>query len=248
MARLAELQLAIIFLTRLPAGRMRDGSLSIGASAWAWPVAGVFVGGISALIYAAAWGLGLPAGPSAVLALGAGILVCGGLHEDGFADLADGCGGGRDRAQKLEIMRDSRIGAYGVLAVIFSFGLRASAITSLSDPLLVIPCLIGVAAASRAPMAVWLYLLPAAREDGLGHSSKQINGMAVIVAITFGCIFLLPLGGIAVLSVAIAVAIGSGAVAAFAVRQIGGQTGDVLGAVQQVSEVAAWIACLAVLV
>ena len=94
-------------------------------------------------------------------------LVTGALHEDGLADTADGFGGGDTRERKLEIMRDSRIGTYGVCALIVSLLVRADAIASLTDPVLVAPALIAAHAGARAVMPLVMFLLPAARTDGL---------------------------------------------------------------------------------
>ena len=122
-ARATEVQLALMLLTRLPAGRI-DPAPTIAAAAWAFPLAGAVVGVLQALVLIAAIGLGLPMAMAAGLALAAGVLATGGLHEDGLADCADGFGGGRSPARKLEIMRDSRIGSYGALALILGLGLR----------------------------------------------------------------------------------------------------------------------------
>src|SRR5450830_590745 len=129
---IAQLHLALVFMTRLPL-----------------PEVGDLVGGIAGLVYVLAHLL-LPPTIAALLALAAGILVTGCLHEDGLADVADGFGGGKEIHQKLEIMRDSRIGSYGVVAVGLSLLLRASAIASVPGTWRVACVLIAAHALSRA--------------------------------------------------------------------------------------------------
>src|SRR5437868_1519353 len=129
----ADLKAALMFFTRLPipnGAAMEEGALA--RATWAAPVAGVVVGLIGALVYWIAWKLNVPPLPSAVLALAATVAVTGALHEDGLADVADGFGGGKTIERKLEIMRDSRIGTYGVCALILSFMLRAGALSAIA--------------------------------------------------------------------------------------------------------------------
>ena len=121
---LNDIRMGFLILTRVPAGTIAGLVPTMGASAWTWPLVGAFVGGISALVWGLGLYLGLPPLPAAALAILAGTVATGGLHEDGLADLADGFGGGRDKARRLEIMRDSRIGSYGALAIGFSLLIR----------------------------------------------------------------------------------------------------------------------------
>ena len=245
MRPLAELQVAVMLLTRLPAGRVGNDAPTMAQSAWAWPLAGLLVGGIVAGAYGLATLLGLPPMIAALLAIGGATLATGGLHDDGLADLADGCGGGHDRARKLAIMRDSRIGSYGVLALILSVGLRVGALAALADPALVAPAAIGLAMASRGWLPLWVWLLPPARDEGLGHGAARITGAAAALAAALGLIGLMLLGPGIGLAAGLATLAGGAAVAAFARRQLGGQTGDVLGAIQQLAEIAGWLALLA---
>src|SRR5258707_9364110 len=106
----------------------------VARASWAFPVAGALVGGAGALTYAIASGIRLPSALAATLALGATLLITGCLHEDGLADTADGLGGGRDRARKLEIMRDSRLGTYGACALMMSLLLRWTALAAMAGP------------------------------------------------------------------------------------------------------------------
>ena len=109
--RIAEVQVAFMLLTRLPTGKLEGDAPELAAAKWAFPLAGLVVGGSLAGVYIAMNSLGLPAGLAAILALGAGVMMTGGLHEDGLADCADGFGGGQTKGQKLASMKDSRVGS-----------------------------------------------------------------------------------------------------------------------------------------
>ncbi len=147
-----DLRLGILFCTRLPLPDPGPvGSGDIARASWALPVAGALVGGIGALVYWIAFRIGLPPLPAAALALAAMLIATGALHEDGLADTADGFGGGKDREQKLAIMRDSRVGTYGACALIVSLMLRWSALVVIAAPLQVALALIAAHAAARAP-------------------------------------------------------------------------------------------------
>lgn len=240
--RLDELRLALMTLTRLPAGglagRLAGPAPDMGRAAWAWPLAGALVGALSALVLWVATCLGLPPLVAALLAIGAGVIATGALHEDGLADLADGFWGGRDKARRLEIMRDSRVGSYGVLALILSVGLRIGAIAALAGHP---AALIGIAAASRALMVLPLWLLPPARTDGLGRAAGGLSGPQVAVVLLIGlAIQALFQPDRAILAFAL-MAVAVLALARLARAKIGGQTGDVLGASQQVAELTGWL-------
>lgn len=242
-ARLAEVQLAVMLLTRLPAGRMAVAP-SIGAATWAFPLVGALLGGVSAAVLSAALAVGIVPVMAAGMALAAGVLATGGLHEDGLADVADGFGGGRDRARKLEIMRDSRIGSYGGLALILSLGLRWQAIALLAaeSPQLAALALIALAISSRAGLPMALLWLPAARSDGMGKSAAGTTLARALAALGISALALAvlvgPAAALLVLAVQAVVQLGF---ARLALRQIGGQSGDVLGAMQQLAEIAGWL-------
>ena len=241
-ARLAELCLAAMLLTRLPMGRM-EAPPEMVRSLWAYPLAGVLAA-LPALIVA---GLAAPLGalPAALLAVGAGVLATGGLHEDGLADVADGFGGGRDRLRKLEIMRDSRVGSYGVIALVLGLGLRVSLLAELPPGWGLWGAFIGLAALSRAMMPLGLWLLPPARSDGLGASAgagvragQVLGGLALAFALA---LLTLP----APISALIWILVVTCAILMISRRQIGGYTGDVLGTVQILTEIAGWAVLVA---
>lgn len=244
---LAAVQVALMLLTRLPAGRISGAVPSLADAAWAYPIVGALVGGIGAAVLGGALAVGLPATVAAVLAITAGVLATGGLHEDGLADLADGFGGGRDTARKLEIMCDSRIGSYGTLALILSLVLRVLALSTLAQisPAAAMLALIAVEAAARAGLTVMLRVMPSARAQGLGQSAAGVTGRRMAQALSLGALVLLfALGLGAGLIVAASIALAQAALALLAMRQIGGQTGDVLGAAQQIGSLAGWLALL----
>ncbi|SIS59113.1 adenosylcobinamide-GDP ribazoletransferase [Phaeovulum vinaykumarii] len=244
--RRAEAQVAMMLLTRLPAGHIGSPAPRFADAAWAFPLAGLAMAAVSGAALALALALGVPAAPAAGVALAAGVLATGGIHEDGLADCADGFGGGHDRARKLEIMRDSRIGSYGGLAAMLSLGLRWTSLAAIAAvaPLMAVLGLAALAMASRAGIAVGMARLKPARSDGLGHMASGAGGWRVGVALALGALGLATLGAAAPV-VLVAIALAQAAMAALAIRQIGGQTGDVLGGMQQVGEIAGWLALAA---
>jgi len=259
-ARIGEFSASIHFLTRLPlrrhdaaapsgtadapgtAGAVGTAVASAGANlaqaAWAFPFAGFVVGLIGAIVYLVADRLVLFSWPAAALAVAATIIVTGALHEDGLADTADGFGGGDTRERKLAIMRDARIGTYGVCALIIALVIRIAALAGLTEPSLVATALIAAHVGARAVVPFAMYLLPAARTDGLAFTAGVPSGVSVAIAAALGFLALLLCLGLAHALIALVVL--AVAVALFAwltMRQIGGQTGDMLGAVEQVSEI-----------
>ena len=243
---------ALRFFTRLRVGeRGLSAPLSIDRIAWAAPVTGVAVGLIGALILALTGLLGLPVLLRAALATAAIVAATGALHEDGLADVADGFGGGATRARKLEIMRDSRIGAYGAIAVALALILRVGALAAALDGGFwrASLSLVLIAALSRAAALTPLALLPPARADGAGAAAGLLDsnalaaawGSALVIALVLG---LVALGVAHALLAAFMSAAGALAMVAMARRAIGGQTGDVAGAAQQCGEIAAWCGLL----
>ena len=234
-----DIRAGLGLLTRLPVTVNGPRATARGAAAaWAWPVAGAIVGVFGA---AAAWGalaLGLTPGIAAAVALAAQMMITGALHEDGLADSADGLWGGWDKARRLAIMKDSHIGTYGVLALLIVSLIRWTAVTTLLSSGAIWSPLIVAGALSRAPMAVVMAALPNARGAGLSQSvgrpraATAANGIAVALVIA-----VLALGSSA-LSLCLPVVATTLALAFVAKRRIGGQTGDILGATQQLAEAA----------
>ncbi len=237
----AGLIAALMLLTRLPVAGFAGTNATGAAGIWAYPAVGAIVGLIGAAAYWLAAKLGLPPPLAAILAIGAGLLITGALHEDGLADTADGFGGGGTRARKLEIMRDSRIGSFGALALILALGLRAAALATFGDPGRVAVALVASGVLGRAAMIGMLLALPPARPDGLAAALGPVPLAPAVAGLALACAcLLLPHGASALLA---AVAAGAG-MAWLARRQIGGHTGDVLGATEQVAECAVLLALL----
>ena len=242
---------ALRFFTRLPLPQRGAAPLDMTRIAWAAPVAGAAVGLIAAAVLAATQILRLPELVSAGLATAALIAATGAMHEDGLADAADGFGGGSTRAQKLEIMRDSRIGAYGAFALALALILRVGALAAAlrGGYVSAAGALILVSALSRAGALAPLAALDPARSDGAGAAAGRLDlapfaascGVALVIALVAG---LLATGLGRALMAAAAGATGAAAMTMLAGRQIGGQTGDVAGAAQQWAEIGAWCGLL----
>lgn len=230
-----SLRRAWAFLTRLPGGAHPETDRELGRSVPWFPVVGAVVGAVSGGAY---WGLHGPLGGTlaAVLAVAAGVIATGGFHEDGLADTADSLGG-TSRARRLEIMKDSRLGAFGVLALVLSTLVRVFAVSSLApvDGLvsLVLAHMVGRAVALGA-----MGVAPAAAGAGLGHNYAahlpRAWTLAAVVAVAAAAV---SLGPSAATGLAAAVA-GAALVGLVAWRAFGGTTGDVLGAIEQVGEMA----------
>lgn len=213
------------------------------AAAWAWPLVGSVVGALAAGTGWAALMAGLPAGVAAALALAVGTMATGALHEDGLADSADGLFGGWTRERRLEIMKDSHIGSYGTLALLLVTLTKWSALMTLL-PAGGFGAVIAAAALSRAPMAMIMARMPNARAAGLSQSVGRPPVAAALVAAGLALLISAPLG-LTAGAMALAAAGAATAVAVLAQTRIGGQTGDILGASQQMAEVAALCAAVA---
>jgi adenosylcobinamide-GDP ribazoletransferase len=237
--RAGEIRTAVIFSTRLPLPAFAAaGEATIGQAIWALPLAGLLVGGAGAIVYAIAHRLGVPAWPAAALTVAATLVLTGCLHEDGLADTADGFGGGATRERKLDVMRDSRIGAYGVCALVVSILIRAGVLASLADPGSVAWALIAAHGAGRATLPVLMFLVPPARADGLSVTAGQPPREQAIAGAVLGIVILVVCLGLeSALIAAVLLAFAVAVVARLSTAQIGGQTGDVLGALEQVGEI-----------
>lgn len=248
----AELVHALRFLTRLPipfASTIDPPPLS--QSMRLFPVAGALIGAAGGAALAGFSMAGLPSLLAAALAASLGLLVTGALHEDGLADTADGFGGGKSRERRLEIMRDSHIGSYGVLALVAAMLVRVAVYEDLSGlpPLAIIGVLAACAAFSRALMVDLLWATRPARSDGLSvHAGTPGRNGAAFAIITAAALTLAtgllvsPESGLVALAAGLAV---TAYMRRLTVKMIGGQTGDVCGAVQVLSELAMLIAFVA---
>lgn len=236
---LRDARIALCFLTRLPVAWPVDGgSVPLATASRAFPLAGLVVGGLSAMLWLMLSEIGMPAWPAALLTVGAGILMTGALHEDVLADVADGAGAGGDLARRLEIMRDSRIGTFGVVAVILSIGLRTAALTAFADPAMVAAALVAAHAGGRAFLPMVMALVDHARRDGLSVTAGRPSRRTGWIALGIGGGLVLAFAGLdaglAAFAVAALVVAGG---ARWAQARLGGQTGDVLGALEQLAEI-----------
>lgn len=233
---------AATFLTRLPMPQLAvlpDNHLA--RAARYFPVVGALVGLLAGVVWAIA-ASHVPATVAAGLAIGVGVLLTGALHEDGLSDCCDGLGGGATRERALEIMRDSRVGAYGVIGLVLSLGLRWAALASL-DIGTGFAALIAAHAIGRGMIVVAIRLSGYARSDGAGRAvadGVEAWEAAVTVAIVF--VIAVIFAGWSGFSAMIIAAIAGGVMLAQLMRRLGGYTGDGLGAVEQVAEVAAMVA------
>lgn len=241
---LRDPRIALGLLSRLPFGADLQTSAQRGAAcAWAFPLVGLIVGAIAALVGVAALLLGVAPGPVAVLVVAIQAMLTGAMHEDGLADSADGLWGGWDPERRLEIMKDSHIGAYGVIALALGLVLRVMVLATLAA-LGVWALVAGVLAAaliSRAAMVSVMGLLGPAREVGLSASVGQPGMGAMALAWVLAGIGALGLVGLAAVPAVVLVALVMLAVMRIAKARIGGQTGDILGATQQLAEMAVLI-------
>lgn len=219
-------------LTRLPVPISNAGA----NAAWAWPLVGMVVAMLAGAAGLLMLWLGLGPGIAAGIVLLVQVLLTGALHEDGLADSADGLWGGHAKDRRLEIMRDSRIGTYGVLALVLGVGMRWQAVALLLPGGL--GPMVAAAALSRAAMAAVMALLPPARVDGLARSVGQPEPFIAMLGCGLALALALLVVGWAAVPSALAAAMAAAVVAAVARARIGGQTGDILGATQQVSELA----------
>jgi adenosylcobinamide-GDP ribazoletransferase len=251
---LADFYFCLGFFTRLPFPSPASGSepsslVTFSRAVRMLPVAGGLVGALAAIAMAAASRFGFPPPLAAPLAICSLVLLGGAMHEDGLADCADGFFGGATRERKLEIMRESQLGTFGAVALVLSLYLRAASLALIADESQGLACavLIGAAALSRAALLMPLALLPPARENGAGFAAGEPERAALAVAGCLAVVFALApvvAGAYLARSLAgIAAATGAAyAIVLLARKQIGGQTGDVAGAAQQLSEIAYYLA------
>lgn len=234
--KLGDIAVAMSLLTRLPLRLPPEAYARGAAASWAYPLVGVVVGGLSGLVASALLGVG--PGLASIAALTVTVILSGAMHEDGLADVADGFWGGWDRARRLDIMKDSQIGTYGVMALLLGFAARGWALTQLFASGQILSVTLGIAVLSRAGMPALMAWLPNARDGGLSRSVGRPRpwqaGLAGFLAAIIGFAAL----NTAALPVIILMGLTVVGLGVLARAKIGGQTGDVLGASQQLCEIA----------
>jgi adenosylcobinamide-GDP ribazoletransferase len=240
---------ALMFFTRIPVPK-NPGVADLNKSSRYFPLVGIIVGLLGALTYYGAYFLFKDPWIASFLSLGATLLVTGAFHEDGLADVADGFGGGWTKERILEIMKDSRVGAYGVIALIVVLGLKVILVTKLTDALILY---VAAHSVSRIMPVFFLRFMHYSREDDqskIKPLATQISWWGLFIAIITG---LLPLV-IAVLVFHFNVYLFLSLIPCglltlylgwYFKKWIGGYTGDCLGATQQLNEVVFYLSVLA---
>jgi adenosylcobinamide-GDP ribazoletransferase len=235
---------AVQYFTRLPVpGWVGHGQTLLDDAVRYFPAAGVLVGGIGALALMAVqllWSESV----ALVVSMVATIVVTGALHEDGLADTVDGLGGGLTAARALKIMKDSRIGAFGAIALVLALLLKYEALVSVPAGTAAV-LLVAGHAASRAAAVLVMTGMTYVREVDQSRSTpliQNVSAVSVVIAIGTSVAAAIPSGPRAL--------IGLGAIAVFVVcwrwflrRRLGGYTGDCLGAAQQIAECCFYLAC-----
>jgi len=238
----ADLIRALQLLTRLPTGWLGVVDYAPGAlgrSIPVWPLVGALIGAVGGAVALGGERLGLSPLLSAIWALAVQCVLTGALHEDGLADSVDGLFGGRTIERRLDIMRDSRVGSYGVIALCLTFGIRAAAIGAIPHTV-VLGAMTAAGALSRTAMLLPMVRLRPARQDGmaagLGHISSRLWGVAVLLGalVSVMCVGreMLPIIVLTTLVAAIGTTWAAG-------RLIGGYTGDIFGSTAVLAECAA---------
>lgn len=244
---------SLAFLSRLPVpSRFFENAdaISMSRTARAFPAAGLLIalpGAVLVVVCAA-----FDASPQLTgwLIIGITALMTGALHEDGLADTADGFGSGKDKARMLEIMKDSRIGSYGAIAMVLSFALRASALASLIETLpakAAAAAFIAALVLSRGVMVWHWQALPAAKTSGLAAGAGQPGTGERNIALAIGVLLFLLFTLHALPAASIVLVLSAACLATMLFgrlcdSRIGGHTGDTIGACQQITEIVTLVA------
>ncbi|MBD3749529.1 MAG: adenosylcobinamide-GDP ribazoletransferase [Sphingobacteriales bacterium] len=240
---------ALMFFTRIPCPSYTDHDPEyLNRSAKYFTLVGIIVGSISALVfYLSQWIF--PLEIALLLSFVASILTTGAFHEDGFADVCDGFGGGWTKEKILDIMKDSRVGTYGLVGLILLMALKFTALHSIASPL-IIPTIISAHAISRLNSVSLIYTDEYAREDLLSKAKPLATKMSTtdfLIACFFGLAPLILMGNYYVFLSIIPLILTKIYFSKYFNKWIGGYTGDCLGTVQQVSEVIYYLSVLLVL-
>lgn len=237
---------AVRYFTRLPVPQWVTHSDSrLSGAMRHFPLVGVFVGLLTGMIFLGALRF-FQKSIAVLLAMLAGVLLTGGFHEDGLADTCDGFGGGWNKAQILAVMKDSRIGSYGVLGLAFGFAFKFAALSAIPVAQFLS---ISVAAHSfsRFMAVTTIAAQRYVRDDDAARARQAVRGISHSGLASAAIVAIIPIAWLGAAGAA-------GAVAAIVLRlllgryflkRIGGYTGDCLGAIQQVTEIGFYLALLA---
>ncbi len=228
---------ALMFYSRIPVpGGIDHSAETLNKATRYFPLVGIIVGGIAALVFWLAQFV-FPVSIAVILSMIFSVIITGAFHEDGFADVCDGLGGGYTIEQKLNIMKDSRVGTYGLLGLIFLIGLKYFLLVELSFNLIFV--LISVHALSRLSPVLLIFFLDYVRADEFSKIKpigKRIKFFELLIAMIFSIapLYLLGYWGFVLIIPLIVISTLS---AWFFKRHLGGYTGDCLGAAQQIAEI-----------
>jgi len=240
--------IALQFLTRLPVGAAIDfTSAKVSDSAAYYPLVGVCIGGAGGLCFVVlAWTL--PAYIAVWLTVGLLLLATGCLHEDGFADMCDGIGGGVDKDAALNIMRDSRLGTYGVAGLVLLLGVKVASLSALAPS--IVPLAL-IAGHSLSRLSAVVVMLTSDYVRSAGAASMVSAGMShrrlmllVVTALLVSLLVIIALGPRVALGMWLGCAAGHILTRWQFEKKLGGYTGDCLGATQQVSEMGLYLGIL----
>lgn len=240
-----DLVMALRFFSRLPTGDSAHEKPDLGRIAMALPLASTIMGALCLLPLALVW-LGVPPFFAAALSVGAMVIVGGGMMEDSLADAADGLFGGSTRERRLEILKDSRHGTYGVATLCLFLILRVTAIGSVAaiNPLAAGALWLAANIAARSG-AMWIAVaLPSARSDGLAAGAGSLPASRFWVGIALAALLVFIIGGppssfLGVILAGFAIGLTVIGWAALCRRLVGGQTGDLIGAAAGLGEIVA---------
>jgi adenosylcobinamide-GDP ribazoletransferase len=241
---LRDIFICISLLTRLPVQLDERAYDHRGAAGWAFPLVGVVVGTTSAFIGITCLIMGFGPHISAGFVVMTSLIITGAMHADGLADCADGFWGGWTIERRLDIMKDSHIGAYGVIALILIIGLQWHIIAELMQAETAFIALLSAAVLSRAPLPLIMARIPNARGSGLSHQTAMSNQNAAFGALVLGgiiALFMMGFSGLWVIGCAAGIAVAATALARW---KIAGHTGDTLGATQMLGETFTLLATL----
>lgn len=240
------LGLAIVCYTRIPAWRVDYTPEAAREAARYMPLVGALVGAVGLPLYWLLHDLLQMPQPVAVIPmLAASIIVTGAFHEDGFSDFIDGFGGGTTRERVLEIMKDSHAGAFGMIGTVMQLMLKVACLSYLTSPML---AMVVMCSSARAVPLILMVTSTYARKENskLSRETYVTTRTSLAIGVITGLLTLLLLGWVAALAILAVYALLLLFVDRVSKRRIGGYTGDVLGALEQMCEMGCLLALLAV--
>ena len=233
---ISDLAISLGLFTRIPV-KSRVEHAILGTTVWSWPIIGGTIGLVVGIIAEVINSLEAPPELSALIIITLLIFITGGFHEDGLADTCDGLWGGNTPEKRLDIMKDSRIGTFGVLSLIISIMFRWVLLKFLFESGFLVGPIIVVCVVSRSILVPFMMILPSARKTGLSSSVGKIPlwsaTICLIISLLPIFLFLGPSGLIPVFFGLFTIL----PVYFLAKKLLQGQTGDVLGMLQQLVEI-----------